>query len=201
MQADRSIERAHGGLGVGLTVARRLVEMHGGSIDAASAGPGSGSTFTVRIPACAAQASPLEAEPRPATSTEPRRGLRVLIADDNRDAVESLAALLRTVGHDVRIAYDGAEALRIAKEYRPEVAVLDIGMPKMSGHEAARKMRAESWGQGAVIVALSGWGQEDDKRRSREAGMDHHLVKPLEPATLLRLLTGGIPSRKGAPSD
>jgi DNA-binding response OmpR family regulator len=110
------------------------------------------------------------------------------VADDNRDAAESLAALLRMVGHDVRIAYDGVEAVGLADEYHPDTIVLDIGMPKMNGYEVAQKMRAKTWGKDAMIIALSGWGQEDDKRRSHEVGIDHHLVKPLEPASLLELL-------------
>ncbi len=187
-QADRSIDRAHGGLGVGLTVARRLVELHGGSISAASDGPGKGTTFTVRIPVSDADGeSPADSSEQPgiASASGP---LRVVVADDNRDAAESLAALLQMVGHDVRIAYDGVEAVGLATEYRPDAVVLDIGMPKMNGYDAAQKLRAGPAGKDMIIIALSGWGQEEDKRRSREAGIDHHLVKPLDPASLLRLL-------------
>jgi CheY-like chemotaxis protein len=188
MQADRSIDRARGGLGVGLTVARRLVELHGGSISAGSDGLGKGSTFTVRIPVSAAQAT---SGPEASLRSGVKNTLashRILVADDNRDAAESLAALLRMVGHDVRIAYDGVEAVGLADEYHPDTIVLDIGMPKMNGYEVAQKMRAKTWGKDAMIIALSGWGQEDDKRRSHEVGIDHHLVKPLEPASLLELL-------------
>jgi DNA-binding response OmpR family regulator len=110
------------------------------------------------------------------------------VADDNRDATESLAALLRMVGHEVRIAYDGVEAVGVASEYRPDAVVLDIGMPKMSGYDVAKKLRAESTGRELTIIAVSGWGQEADKQRSRESGIDHHLVKPLEPSSLLRVL-------------
>jgi CheY-like chemotaxis protein/anti-sigma regulatory factor (Ser/Thr protein kinase) len=189
MQADRSIDRSLGGLGVGLTVARRLVELHGGSINAASDGVGKGSTFTVRIPLSAAQ--PEAAENLATRGTEAPAGtsrLRVLVADDNRDAAESLAALLRMVGHEVRVAYDGVEAVGVASEYRPDAVVLDIGMPKMNGFDVAKKLRAEAMGNEITIIAVSGWGQDADKHRSRESGIDHHLVKPLEPSSLLRLL-------------
>ena len=193
-QADRSIDRARGGLGVGLTVARRLVELHGGSINARSDGAGKGSTFTVRLPVSTASAESAADSSQPAVSSAASPH-RVLVADDNRDAAESLAALLRMVGHDVRLAHDGVEAVGIASEYRPHMIVLDIGMPKMNGYEAARKVRAEAWGKHAMIVALSGWGQEEDKRRSREAGIDHHLVKPLELSALLQLLATHDPGR------
>jgi CheY-like chemotaxis protein len=189
MQADRSIDRSHGGLGVGLTVARRLVELHGGSISAVSDGVGKGSTFTVRIPLSVAQ--PEAADDLAARGTEAPAGaspLRILVADDNRDSAESLAALLRMVGHEVRIAYDGVEAVGVASEYRPDAVVLDIGMPKMNGYEVAKKLRGEATGKDMNIIAVSGWGQDADKQRSREAGIDHHLVKPLEPSSLLRLL-------------
>lgn len=121
--------------------------------------------------------------------------LRILVSDDNRDAAESLAALLRMIGHEVRIAYDGVEAVGLAKEYRPDAVVLDIGMPKMNGYDVARKLRAEPIGKDMTIIALSGWAKEEDKRRSHEAGIDHHLVKPLEPATLLRLLASNTRSQ------
>ncbi|HEX4522173.1 MAG TPA: ATP-binding protein [Casimicrobiaceae bacterium] len=192
MQADRSIDRSHGGLGVGLTVARRLVELHGGSISAASDGVGKGSTFTVRIPLSVAQ--PEAVDELPTRGIEPTAAaspLRILVADDNRDSAESLAALLRMVGHQVRIAHDGVEALGIASEYRPDAVVLDIGMPKMNGYEVARKLRTQAWGKEMIIVAASGWGQDADKQRSRECGVDHHLVKPLEPSSLLRVLACG----------
>jgi signal transduction histidine kinase/ActR/RegA family two-component response regulator len=188
-QADRSIDRAHGGLGVGLTVARRLVELHGGSISAFSDGHGKGSTFTACIPLSAGQ--PQAAEDVAARESESPVGtspLRILVADDNRDAAESLAALLRMVGHEVRIAYDGVEAVGVASEYRPDAVVLDIGMPKMNGYDVAKKLRAEATGKDITIIVVSGWGQEADKQRSRESGIDHHLVKPLEPSSLLRVL-------------
>jgi CheY-like chemotaxis protein len=194
MQADRSIDRAHGGLGVGLTVARRLIELHGGSISASSDGLGKGSTFTLRIPLAAAQPASAELPAQGSVAPVGTSSLRILIADDNRDAAESLAALLRMVGHDVRIAYDGVEALGLASEYRPDAIVLDIGMPKMNGYDVAKKLRAEPTGQQMTIIALSGWGQEEDKRRSREAGIDHHLVKPLEPTSLLQVLASNTRS-------
>ena len=188
MQADRSIDRSHGGLGVGLTVARRLVELHGGSISAASDGIGKGSTFTVRVPLSVAQPQAAEDLTRGIELPAAASPLRILVADDNRDAAESLAALLRMVGHEVRIAYDGVEAVGAASEYRPDAVVLDIGMPKMNGYDVAKKLRAEGAGKEMTIIAVSGWGQDADKQRSREAGIDHHLVKPLEPSALLRML-------------
>jgi CheY-like chemotaxis protein len=189
MQADRSIDRSHGGLGVGLTVARRLVELHGGSISASSDGHGKGSTFTVRIPLSAAQPQTSEdLSARGAESPVSSSPLRILVADDNRDAAESLAALLRMVGHEVRIAYDGVEAVGVASKYRPDAVVLDIGMPKMNGYDVATKLRAEATGKDMTIIVVSGWEQEADKQRSRESGIDHHLVKPLEPSSLLRVL-------------
>ncbi len=178
-----------GGLGIGLALVRALVELHGGEIRVASAGVDQGSEFTVRLPLLGASEHASEsaaAVEKPETRLPVRRN--ILIADDNQDALESLALMLRMEGHEVHCASDGEEALLLAGQRRPEIVVLDVGMPKLDGCEVARRIRAESWGRGAVLVALTGWGQEVDRRRSREAGFDMHLVKPVDPATLCDML-------------
>ena len=178
-----------GGLGIGLALVRALVELHGGEISATSLGVDQGSEFTVRLPlldarAVAGQVAAGAGKPEPAAPI--RRN--ILIADDNQDALESLALMLRMEGHEVHCASDGEEALLLAGQRRPEIVVLDVGMPKLDGCEVARRIRAETWGRDAVLVALTGWGQEIDRRRSREAGFDMHLVKPVDPATLCDML-------------
>jgi len=165
------------------------VELHGGEIRAASPGIDQGSEFTVRLPLMGA-AEEVGASPDGTDKTEAAVPVRrsILIADDNQDALESLALMLRMEGHEVHCASDGEEALLLAGQRKPEIVVLDVGMPKLDGCEVARRIRAESWGRGAVLVALTGWGQEVDRRRSREAGFDMHLVKPVDPATLCDML-------------
>jgi len=178
-----------GGLGIGLALVRALVELHGGEICANSPGVDQGSEFTVRLPLMDQGADARNAAASPAKSSQAvpvRRN--ILIADDNQDALESLALMLRMEGHEVHCASDGEEALLLAGQRKPEIVVLDVGMPKLDGCEVARRIRAESWGRGAVLVALTGWGQEIDRRRSREAGFDLHLVKPVDPATLCDML-------------
>jgi CheY-like chemotaxis protein/two-component sensor histidine kinase len=187
VQVDRSLTRTQAGLGVGLTLARRLVALHGGTIAAASEGVGQGSVFTVRLPLSGASPE-AAASPRGEHGVAPRR--RVLIADDNLDFAASLASLLTAHGHDVRVANDGAEALRIAEDFAPEFAFLDIGMPKVHGYEVARRLKSGDATAGCVLVAVTGWGQEDDRRRAREAGFDRHLVKPVDPAELEKILSG-----------
>jgi CheY-like chemotaxis protein len=178
-----------GGLGIGLALVRALVELHGGEISAASRGEDQGSEFTVRLPLFE-----MDEAPREATQATQDRGpamqvrRNILIADDNQDALESLALMLRMEGHEVTCASDGEEALALAGQRRPEIVVLDVGMPKLDGCEVARRIRAESWGRSAILVALTGWGQDVDRRRSREAGFDMHLVKPVDPATLCDML-------------
>jgi CheY-like chemotaxis protein len=163
--------RAQGGLGIGLTLVRRVVELHGGRVEARSPGLGQGSELTVRLPlpvGVAAQA----VEPGPL----PRR---ILVVDDNRDSADSLGTLVQALGAEVRIAYDGPAALEAVAAFRPEVVMLDIGMPGMNGLEVARRLRERPEGRDLTLIAVTGWGQEEDHRRSREGGFDHHLVKPV----------------------
>ena len=180
-QIDPSIERAQGGLGIGLTLVKRLVEMHGGAIEARSAGPGHGSTFIVRLP----KSSPRTQQPKPTSAAAPQAPRRkILVVDDNRDSARSLAMLLKLGGHEAHTAFDGLEALSAAESVRPEVVLLDIGLPKLNGYEVARKIREYEWGESMVLVALTGWGQDEDRRKSKEAGFNHHFVKPVEQAAL-----------------
>jgi CheY-like chemotaxis protein len=179
--------RTLGGLGIGLTLVKRLVEMHDGTVTAESAGPDMGSTFVIRLPAIAAASGSRLQAPAEVHQMSPP-ALRMLIVDDNRDAADSLAMLLRTTGNEIRTAYDGVEALQVAGEFRPEVVLLDIGLPKVDGHEVARRLRREPWGQRVCLIAVTGWSDESDRARSRAAGFDHHLVKPLDTAHLNQLL-------------
>ena len=187
-QLDRRSDDSFGGLGIGLALVRRLVEMHGGSITASSNGEGTGSEFVIRLPLLAEGALCVEdqTEAQPCeTSSVPRR---ILLADDNADALESLATVLRLRGHEVFSAPNGAIALETAARHLPEVALLDIGMPLIDGYEVARRIRAQEWGKGVTLVAVTGWGQESDRVRSQEAGFDTHLVKPLDLDKLTALL-------------
>ena len=165
---------------------REIVALHGGSITATSAGPGLGSTFAVRIPI----APEVDASVRAIGVKDelPTSRFRLLVVDDNRDSVDSLSTLLRLMGNDVHMAFDGVEAVHAARQYRPDVVLLDLGLPLQNGYEAARMIRSEPWGQQIVLIALTGWGQEQDRRRSREAGFDHHLVKPVDPRALMQLV-------------
>jgi PAS domain S-box-containing protein len=179
--------RSGGGLGIGLALVRGLVELHGGTVEASSPGPGAGSEFVVRLPdAVVEDAAGHEAGDRRAATDAPP--LRVLVADDNRDAADSLALLLSLDGHTVRIARDGREALLLAESQRPEVALLDIGMPGLDGYELARRLRADPRHAGVRLIALTGWGQDEDRRRALDAGFDHHLTKPVDLDDLARLL-------------
>jgi PAS domain S-box-containing protein len=188
-QAQPALERSQGGLGIGLSLVRGLVELHGGTVEAQSDGIGKGSRFIVRLPIENGQApgaSQAPAVERQVPSTGKRR---ILVVEDHRDAADSLATLLRMMGHETYTAYDGLEGVRAAARHRPEVVLLDIGLPKLNGHEAARQIRQQPWGKGVILIALTGWGQEEDKRRAWEAGFDHHMTKPVEPTALEELLT------------
>jgi CheY-like chemotaxis protein len=183
-QAAPALERSQGGLGIGLALVRGLVELHGGTVEARSGGTGMGSEFIVRLPVVDVS---VRHEPQdPAEDHGVANGCkrRILAVDDNRDAADSLAVLLRMMGHEARTAYDGLEAVQAAATFQPEVVLLDIGLPKMNGYEAARHIRQQPWGKGMALVALTGWGQEQDKRRALAAGFDHHLTKPVEAVAL-----------------
>jgi PAS domain S-box-containing protein len=190
IQVDRSLERSQGGLGVGLTLVKRLVEMHGGSVEARSDGAGMGSEFTVRLPVAVAlpshQPQPPKGEGEKTIAPAKRR---ILVVDDNKDSADSLSMMLGITGMDVRTAYDGLEAVAAAAAFNPDVVLLDIGLPKLNGYEAARRIREQPWGKDMVLVAVTGWGQEEDRRRSQEAGFNAHMVKPVDPAALQQLLT------------
>ncbi len=185
VQSERSLDRANGGLGVGLTLVKILVELHGGTVTAHSPGPGRGSTFTVRLPAVCPGG---RAAPAPEKGPEPAPRRRVLIIDDNRDTAESLGTMVRLWGHEARVCYDGADALASADEFLPEVAVIDIGLPGLNGYDVAGRLRRHPALGGTVLIALTGYGQEEDRRLSRVAGFDQHLVKPVEPDVLRRAL-------------
>ncbi|MDQ6620698.1 MAG: ATP-binding protein [Pseudomonadota bacterium] len=186
-QAAVVANQVRGGLGIGLSLAKRLVEMHGGSVAATSRGPGEGSEFIVRLPTAAA---PAAARPEEATAPQNQvQALRLLVVDDNRDAADTLCVLLQMLGHEARVAYDGESALDEAQDYRPDMVLLDIGMPKADGYVVARRIRKQPWGKGTVLVATTGWGQSSDKEQARQAGFNHHLVKPIDLDALNRILS------------
>jgi CheY-like chemotaxis protein/two-component sensor histidine kinase len=185
-QVGQTINRSQGGLGIGLALVKRLVEMHGGTIDAQSPGPGAGSTFTVRLPLASEDKRDAPAVSEPGTARQ--AGRRILVVDDNEDAAESLAMMLELDGHDARTAYRGSEALATARAFWPEVVFLDIGLPGVNGYEVARQFRQDPRLAGTILVALTGWGSEEDKRKSKEAGFDFHLTKPLEATAMNEVL-------------
>jgi CheY-like chemotaxis protein len=182
------IDKSQGGLGVGLALVRTLLEMHRATVVVRSEGPGRGSEFSIWLPLAPERPAQADAESQDSvTPSSPLR--RVLVVDDNRDAARSLATLLRIMGHDVRTAHNGQSALEAARASMPEIAILDIGLPGMDGHELARRMRDEPGGAAVLIIALTGWGQDVDRRRSAEAGFDHHLTKPADAEALRKLLS------------
>jgi signal transduction histidine kinase/CheY-like chemotaxis protein len=197
-QVDRSLERSRGGLGIGLTLVKRLVELHGGVVTAHSEGPGTGSEFTVRLPvATGAGMQKIPGfDPEPATATS----RRILIVDDNEDAASSLETLLKIGGNATLIAHDGQQALRSAAAFRPDIVLLDIGMPGMSGYATCRAMRERPWGKDILIAALTGWGQDEDRRKSKEAGFDAHMVKPVDYAAVVKLLASLSPDQEPQPT-
>ncbi|OJW06038.1 MAG: hypothetical protein BGO49_07250 [Planctomycetales bacterium 71-10] len=185
-QVDRSLERSTGGLGIGLALVKGLVEMHGGSVEAESAGPGLGSAFTVRLPASAGPPAPPASPPEAPARPVARR--RILVVDDSPDSAASMSQLLRILGAEVRTAHDGLEAVSQAEAFRPDAILMDVGMPRLNGHDAARRIREAPWGRDVIIIALTGWGQDADRVLSRAAGCDGHLVKPVDLPDLERLL-------------
>jgi PAS domain S-box-containing protein len=195
-RVDSSLER-QGGMGIGLTLVRQLTELHGGTVEARSEGIGHGSEFILKLPVVATVAATSANTDRgPGRAVTPRR---ILVADDSHDAVDSLAILLQIQGHDVVKAYDGEAAIALAEKHKPEVLLLDIGMPKANGYEVAKSIRESAWGKRAYLIALTGWGQEGDKRRSQDVGFDAHIVKPVDLQDLTRLLDG-IGPRKEMPA-
>jgi PAS domain S-box-containing protein len=189
-QVEGSLEQSQGGLGIGLSLVRTLVKMHGGAVEARSEGLGRGSEFLVRLPVVA---QPPQEQPGASGESEmvaaaPKR--RILVVDDNRDSAISLGMMLSLMGNEIRTAHDGLEAVEKAAAFRPDVMLLDIGLPKLNGYDVCRHVREQPWGKGMFIVALTGWGQEEYKRRSSEAGFNRHLVKPVDPAALEKLLVG-----------
>jgi PAS domain S-box-containing protein len=186
-QGARPLDIAQSGLGIGLSLVKQLVAMHGGSIEARSEGEGAGSEFFVRLPAtspCSAKGHDEEAG-----ATVHATAHRILVVDDNRDSADSLAMMLGALGHEARTAYNGLDAIGLAAAFRPDLVLLDLGMPKLSGYDTARRMRGQPWGKSTMLVALTGWGQDEDKRRSKEAGFDRHMVKPIAPGDLMKLLS------------
>jgi signal transduction histidine kinase/ActR/RegA family two-component response regulator len=197
VQGRQSADRAIGGLGIGLALVRNLVDLHGGEVEAFSAGPGMGSTFTVRLPALEQEEAGADAPPAGSFVRANVNRRRILVVDDNEDALEMLKEMLWNAGHDVRVATSGPSALEMVKEFRPEIAILDIGLPAMDGYELATRLRAALGVHTPRLMALSGYGQESDRARSQAAGFSLHLVKPLEATVLLDTIEGKLPAAKG----
>jgi signal transduction histidine kinase len=185
-RAEDTLQRSQGGLGIGLSLVRSLVEMHKGTVVASSPGPGRGSEFIVRLPVSSLPAPVRKEVEQPEAKRVTRK---ILVVDDNKDSADSLALLLRFSGSEVQAAHDGLEAVEKAEAFRPDVVLMDIGMPKLNGYDAARKIREQPWGRTMVLIAQTGWGQGEDRRLAEEAGFNAHIVKPVEPATLIRMLS------------
>lgn len=200
-QVESALDRSQGGIGIGLSLAKGLIEMHGGRISAASEGVGKGAEFVVRLPVSASvRVDDLADTGAPADETGNER-YRILVADDVRDSADTLAKLLEAMGHTVSVAYDGAQALEVAEVFRPEVVLLDLGMPRLNGYETCRRIRSQTWGRTVTLIAQTGWGQEQDRRRTMDAGFDHHIVKPIDAQELTLLLRSerrNAPPRGGA---
>ena len=189
VQVDTSLERSVSGLGIGLTLVKNLVEMHGGTVEAKSGGNGQGSEFVVRLPIMVELLKPVPPE---TTGSEPTTttARRILVVDDNRDSATSLAMLLKLTGNETNIAYDGLEAVESAATFKPDVVLCDIGLPKLNGYETCRRIREQPWGKNILMIALTGWGQEEDREKSRDAGFNSHMVKPVDFDALMKLLAG-----------
>jgi CheY-like chemotaxis protein len=194
-QVDTSLERPRIGLGIGLTLVKTLVELHGGRVEARSDGPGKGSEFVVHLPVPPATSQAAPPAPAP-MSGQATATYRIVVADDSQDSAEALALLLTLKGHETRTAFDGAEAVAVAETFRPDVILLDIGMPKLNGYDTCRLIRTRPWGRQVVLIAQTGWGQEEDRRRTEQAGFDGHLVKPVDPEALMRLLASRPAGRR-----
>jgi PAS domain S-box-containing protein len=187
-QVRSDVDTGHKGLGIGLTLVKRLIEMHGGIVEVESDGKNLGSRFRVRLPATVETTANVAAPSKPSRPLKSAAHQRVLIVDDNDDALKTLTMLVNLMGNEVREAHDGLEAIELAEQFRPDVVLMDIGMPRLNGYDAARRIRAEPWGQDILLIATTGWGQEEDRRRTKAAGFDHHLVKPVEQTKLQELL-------------
>jgi CheY-like chemotaxis protein len=183
--------RSDAGLGIGLALVKGLTELHGGTVEARSEGLGRGSEFIVRLPLALPQLATVSPVPEPEPAALLRR--RILIADDNQDAAESLSMLLQFAGHEVQVAHLGRSALSLARAFHPDTAVLDIGMPDVSGYEVAQILRREPWATNIQLIALTGWGEDQDRHRALEAGFDHHLIKPVDPDQLMGLIVSRPP--------
>jgi CheY-like chemotaxis protein len=194
-QAEEALTRSEGGLGIGLTLVKGLTELHHGAVEARSPGLGKGSEFIVRLPIATSAPATI---PAAEAVTGKATGRRVLVADDNKDAAETLALLLEMAGHDVRVVHDGRAALSLAHTFRPDSALLDIGMPQLNGYEVAEALRREPWGANINLIALTGWGQEGDRQRALAAGFDRHLTEPVDPDALQALIWNDAPHRDGA---
>jgi CheY-like chemotaxis protein len=187
-QVEDVSARADGGLGIGLALVKGLTELHGGRIEVQSGGLGRGSRFVLHLPVSGSESLVAPRRDEGSAPQSPSRR-RVLIADDNKDAADSLAMLLELSGHEVRVTHTGRGALSLAQAFRPDTSLLDIGMPDMSGYEVAEALRREPWGASIRLIALTGWGQDDDRRRAKRAGFDHHLTKPIDPDALDALIS------------
>ncbi len=202
-QVNSAIDRAEGGLGIGLALVKGLVALHGGRVEVRSEGPGRGSEFILHLPhrVLARASAATEVSDRAAANASPPIRGRLLVVDDNRDAAESLAIVLQFMGYEVFTAFSGPEALEVSARERPDAAIIDIGMPGMSGYDVVRRMRHEAWGRRAVLIALTGWGQEQDKQAARAAGFDDHLTKPVDPQSVERLLASHLEAASAARAE
>jgi len=198
-QVDHSLERSQGGLGIGLSIVRRLVELHGGRVQATSEGLGRGSEFIVRLPVLVEEREPAQPQ-QPTYPAHATSALRILVVDDNRDSADSLAMLLRLTGNEVHTAYDGVEGFEAAERWKPDVVLLDIGMPRLNGYDVCRRIRSEPWGRDLILIALTGWGQEEDRRRTVDSGFDAHMVKPVNPSDLMNFVSSAASPPPGRPA-